>query len=110
MIVRHTQPDAGTHGLTPGRMYAVIGIEADDYRVLNDLGEPVLYSTDAFEVIDAREPADWISKAGDGGERYAYPPALSRPGFFEDYFDREPAAVATFWQRVNEQLNTAAAG
>ena len=110
MIVRHTKPGPDTHGLTPGRDYAVIGIEADDYRLLNDLGEPTLFPPNAFDIIDSREPADWISELGDDGERYAYPVPLNRVGFFEDYFDHDPAAIATFWQRVNQQMNLADAG
>lgn len=110
MIVRHTQPGPEAHGLTSSRMYAVIGIEADHYRILNDFGEPTLFPPEAFEIIDPREPADWLTTLGDEGERYAYPVPLNRPGFFEDYFDRDPATVAAFWQRVNQQLNTAAAG
>ena len=110
MIVRHTQPGPDTHGLTPGRDYAVIGIEADDYRILNDLGEPSLFPPEAFTVVDPREPADWISTMGPDGERYAYPDPLNRPGFFEDYFDQDSATIAAFWQRVNQQMNLADAG
>ena len=34
---------------------------------------------------------------GDEGERYAYPPPLNAVGFFEDFFDAKPKAVATLW-------------
>ena len=40
-----------------------------------------------FEIADSREPKDWISGYGDDGERYAYPPPLNEPGFFEDFFE-----------------------
>ena len=55
-------------------------------------------------MVDATEPADWISAYGDDGERYAYPPALNQPGFFEDFFDARVEAVRTFWQIINRQL------
>jgi len=110
MIIRCLQTDDDSPGLTAGHAYTVIGIEAGDYRLLNDLGEPILYAPSGFEVIDAREPADWVSTTGDEGERYAYPPALAEPGFFEDYFNRRPEAVATFWQHVNQNLRMPLAG
>ncbi|MFN8422499.1 MAG: hypothetical protein U0470_03615 [Anaerolineae bacterium] len=95
--------------LTPDQPYVVIGIESDDYRLLNDQGRPYLYPADAFEVIDAREPNDWITEYGEDGERYAYPAPLNVPGFFEDYFDTKAKAVKTFWREVNTRLANAAA-
>jgi hypothetical protein len=35
--------------LTMGQQYSVIGIEADDYRLLNDAGRPYLYPAGAFQ-------------------------------------------------------------
>jgi len=93
--------------LTPGQPYVVIGIEGDEFRILNDAGRPYLYPPGEFTVIDAREPADWVTEAGDDGERYAYPPPLNHPGFFEDFFDDRPKAVKTFWRVVNQRLATA---
>ncbi len=78
--------------LTPGNVYRVIGIEGDMLRVIDDSGEPILFAPQAFDTIEAGEPADWISNRGDEGERYAYPPALGRPGFFEDWHDRDQQA------------------
>jgi len=85
----------------------VIGIEADDPRILNDQGRPDLYPASLFEVADSRETADWITEFGADGERYAYPPPLNACGFFEDFFDDEEEAVATFWRVVNQRLATA---
>jgi len=36
--------------LTPNQSYVVIGIEANDYRILNDYGRPYLYPKDLFEI------------------------------------------------------------
>jgi len=58
--------------------------------------------------LDAREPADWVSELGEDRERYAYPPPLNDCGFFEDYFDGRPEAVATFWRVMNRRLSAAA--
>ena len=90
--------------LTPGQPYVVIGLEGNDLRILNDAGRPYLYSPRPFEVLDSREPEDWVTDYGDDGERYAYPAPLNQPGFFEDFFDERPKAVKTFWRVVNERL------
>jgi hypothetical protein len=82
--------------LTVGNVYRVIGVSGSDLRIMSDEGLPFLYPRDAFELVDEREPADWVVKVGDSGERYMYPPELARPGFFEDYFDDDPKAVAAF--------------
>ena len=79
--------------LTPGNVYRVIGIEADDFRIMNDVGQPYLYPHRLFRVVDASRNPDWQRTVGTEGEEYAYPRALAAPGFFEDYFDRSPAAV-----------------
>jgi hypothetical protein len=90
--------------LTLDQPYVVIGIEADEYRILNDQGRPYLYPPELFTVVDAREPADWVNEYGEEGERYAYPPQLQFAGFFEDFFDNQREAVTTFWQVVNQRL------
>jgi hypothetical protein len=107
MIVHLRQPNIEYPDLIAGQNYVVIGVEADDFRILNDHGRPFLYARDLFIVVDAREPNDWVVEVGDDGERYAYPPPLNACGFFEDYFDARPEAVSTFWQVVNQRLATA---
>lgn len=94
--------------LTPDQPYVVLGIEADDLRLLNDQGRPYLYPRELFILVDAREPEDWVSEVGEDNERYAYPPLLNDSGFFEDYFDGDPEAVATFWRVMNRRLSAAA--
>lgn len=100
--------DAPYEDLTPGREYYVVGIEADDFRVIDDLGQPFLYSPEFFEVIDSRLPDEWQIDVGEDGERYAYPEELNGVGFFEDFFDRDTDAVRVFWQVMNRQLSKAA--
>ncbi len=90
--------------LTPGLSYVVIGIEANYYRILNDQGRPFLYPSRLFKILDAYKPDDWVTERGDEGERYAYPPPMNAVGFFEDFFDEKPKAVATFWRTVNQRL------
>jgi hypothetical protein len=104
MIVKLKKKNARYRDLTFGQPYVVIGIEADDLRILNDVGRPFLYPPDLFSFIDPKEPGDWITEFGDDGERYSYPIALNKSGFFEDFFDEKAKAVVTFWRVVNQRL------
>lgn len=104
MIVRLRRKNPRYPDLTPSQSYVVIGIEADDLRILNDAGRPYLYPARLFAVVDSRESSDWVTDYGEDGERYAYPPPLNKPGFFEDFFDQKPRAVGTFWRVVNQRL------
>ncbi len=104
MIVRLRKPNPGYPDLSFDQPYVVIGIEADDLRLLNDHGRPFLYHRELFEVVDASEPSDWISEVGDEGERYAYPPALNKVGLFEDFFDGDYQTIGIFWRTLNERL------
>lgn len=108
MTVKLRRKIARYPDLTPAQLYVVIGIEGDDLRLLNDAGRPYLYPLRLFNVCDENEPADWASELGEDGERYAYPPPLNAPGFFEDFFDNKPEAVKMFWRVVNERLATVA--
>jgi hypothetical protein len=86
--------------LTIGREYVVLGIEGDDYRLLDDIGEPILFDPSCFEVVDLQEPAFWLSQFGDQGERYAYPPGWGAPGFFEAWHDREAVVRRVFAEQL----------
>lgn len=99
-----SNPQSDIQDLTVGQFYLVIGIEADDFRIINDEGRPYLYPADWFKLVDSDEPAEWMSEYGDDGERYAYPPELNAPGFFEDFFQNKPEAVRVFWQVINSKL------
>lgn len=90
-------PEAGQYAdFTFGKAYEVIGIEADDFRLVNDQGNPYLYPRELFVIVDSREPVEWVTECGAEGERYSYPKELSAAGFFEDYFEGDEKARATF--------------
>ncbi len=108
MIVKLKTFNSEYTDLSPFHWYVVIGVEADDLRILNDQGRPYLYPQSLFAVVDANEPADWITDFGAEGERYAYPAEMNAPGFFEDFFDAHSDAVATFWRIINQRLSVAA--
>ena len=108
MIVKLKEENSDYPDLTPDQPYFVIGIEADDYRILNDYGKPYLYPPQLFEVIDSHEPSIWITEYGDDDERYSYPAVLNEVGFFEDFFDGKDEALSGFWHVVNKHLSEAA--
>ena len=102
MIVKLRRKYARYPDLTPDLSYVVIGIEADDFRILNDQGRAYLYPSRLFKIIDPAKPRDWVTQRGEQGEWYAYPLPLNGCGFFEDFFGAKPKAVATFWRIVNQ--------
>jgi hypothetical protein len=95
-------PD-GSHywDLTGGDTYEVLGIECDLYRILDDQNEPILFHPICFEVIDSKQPENWISSVKDGA-RYAYPPGWGVPGFFEAWHQRHPLVRRIFWQGLEQ--------
>jgi hypothetical protein len=54
MIVKLKERMSDYPDLSPGEPYFVIGIEADDFRLLNDYGKPYLYPSHLFEIVDSR--------------------------------------------------------
>jgi len=88
--------------LTIGNRYRVIGIEADNFRIMSDEGLPYVYDKELFIVVDPSEPKEWVTEYGEDGERYSYAPELMKVGFFEDYFDgkvKERAILKMYLQK-----------
>ncbi len=108
MIVKLKATVSQYGDLSEGQLYFVIGIEADDYRIINDSGKPYLYPANIFTVSDSGEPQDWVTNYGEDGERYSYPSQLNDPGFFEDVFDHKPEQTSIFWHNVSQRLAEAA--
>ena len=108
MIIKLKEKISDYKDLTQDQSYFVIGIEADDYRILNDHGKPYLYPSHLFHILNADEPDEWITEYGEDGERYSYSYDLNKIGFFEDYFDGKASAVSKFWQNINQKLSSAA--
>ena len=100
-LTRRNDPNGAIYeSLTVGREYEVLGIGADWFRLLDDQAEPLLFNPACFRVIDAAEPANWVSLIEDGC-RYAGPAEWARPGFFEDWHDGVPEVKAMFWQQLS---------
>lgn len=84
------------HNLSNKSVYEVVGIEADDYRIIDDHNDPFLFERKRFKVVDKKEPSFWINEYGQDNERYSYPKEWNRVGFFEDYFDGKRDAILKF--------------
>jgi hypothetical protein len=86
--------------LTPGQAYSVIGIEADDYRLLNNAGRPFLYPASPH-----RSPAQQINRAGlwrgaMSAERFAEQLYWTRPRPHQVGAEALGAAFSTFWRAI----------
>lgn len=95
IIHDHVVDELDNEKLTIGKIYDVIGLEGEYYRIINDSNEPILYTKELFEIIDSNIPADWIETKFDD-EIFVEPIETSKPGFYEDFFDDEPNAVQIY--------------
>lgn len=104
MKVRYEHPKPGHdwRSLTLGKEYLVIGLNDEDYRVVNDFNEPILYPKECFEITDSRVPEDWRRDDHADGEYRINPIEVAKPGFYEKFFDDVPEAQEVF-RRVLER-------
>jgi len=98
-------PDGRSASLSVGEAYEVLGIEGGFYRLIDDLGDPVLFEPELFELLDDTRPSGWVSEIIEGDE-YAGPPEFTAPGFWEDFHDHEPRARAVYARYLNRHLDT----
>ena len=54
--------------------------------MINDVGEPILYPKELFDVIDRLIPPNWQFREFAEGEYFLDPVATGRPGFYEEFF------------------------
>lgn len=90
--------------ISTDKEYYVIGIEADDFRILSDEGIPYLYPHNLFTIVDESECSDWQTEYDADGARYSYSPELGSVGFFEDYFDGNEEAVKIFNEYLKKRF------
>jgi hypothetical protein len=96
-------------GITSGEEYYVIAINHEEYRVVDDGGEPILYPKELFEVIDSSLPSGWqFEEYSDGGYQLE-PTKTAAPGFYEDFFgsDGDRAAQAHAQEAMRDVLQGA---
>lgn len=83
-----------------GKTYLCVGIEYGGYRIVNDDGEPVLYSKKWFGKIE-HYPPNWVKTQYNDGQYYIYPPELQERYFFEKWFDRDPVILRRFGDYID---------
>jgi len=57
---------------------------------------PALFEPEMFEVVSSAIPNVWVITSPKSGWLSLAPEAWSRPGFWEEFYDREPSAMACF--------------
>lgn len=82
--------------LTPNTVYWVVGFDDENYRIIDDNNEPILYPKYLFEVIDNSQTDDWVKVSYDDGEYFVDPPELSDTYFYEKYFDGDKESREIF--------------
>ncbi|WP_405805460.1 hypothetical protein [Streptomyces sp. NBC_01187] len=88
-----------------GEEYPVLEVLADRAVVLfrlpdrpgstDPIDTPGLWDAAMFEVVSDRMPSCWVAELDEGRLTLA-PREWQRPGFWEDYFDHVPTAVAEY--------------
>ena len=88
--------------LTIGREYRVLSVIAQPgkrtlLRLIDDEGgRPSLWDARMFKTTTTRIPHIWGIRIDDDGILTLAPPDWQRDGFWEDYFEDDPRAVAEF--------------
>jgi hypothetical protein len=94
--------DLGEHSSTltsyawPHPIYDIYSVS-----ILSDVGEPYLYSSENFEIIE-KGGEDWITESHDGKD-YSYPSEFG-DYFFEEYFETYDLKKRTMIRRYLEKL------
>lgn len=97
---RHAYPR-----LWPPNSYLVIELDADYYTIIGDDGDPGLYNTKAFTIVDHHHPSDWVQHVGDEGQIAYIAEALQEPAhFWERFHDRDQEAVQKFRAYIERVL------
>ena len=73
--------------ISQDRLYVVVTLVCDDYRVVDDKGEPVLIPSTLFALIDPSVPSSWTVVDERPDWYWCGPPEVSVPGFFERWHD-----------------------
>ncbi|MET9793710.1 hypothetical protein [Streptomyces canus] len=95
-----------------GEEYPVLEVSAARLHVLfrlpdrsarqDEIDSPGLWDAAMFEIVSDRMPTCWVTALNDGRLTLA-PQEWQRPGFWEDFFDHLPDAVAEY-DRLKAQI------
>lgn len=92
---------SGEGGLTVGKTYVVLSVhtatgKSTEYRLISDDGRHALFDSAQFRTVNSEIPSSWVTMDGGTGMLEQGPEKWARPGFWEDYYDGVPKAVAEF--------------
>ena len=88
--------------LTVDKEYRVLSIYMQDtlpikFQIIgNDWATPAYHNANQFEIITTFIPSDWIVDFETGSYFKIAPKEWCKPGFWEDYYDGMPEALALF--------------
>ena len=94
--------------LTIGKTYLVLSVHAFVGRDLmlrligDDPNGPILVNARQFETTCIQMPSNWRAIIDDKGNFQLTPEPWSKPGFWESYFNGEPAAEQLFIQELRK--------
>ncbi len=100
------QSAVDSHWVTIGSDYVVLTIDVfpDEHgsvRILTNWDEgPGVFDPSMFVTVDPSLPPNFACVIREGGDIELGPAAWLRPGFWEDYFDDEPRAVAEYGREL----------
>lgn len=96
---------------TVGKTYVVLAISMTPdqpvrFRLIgDDAGTPVLFDSRMFELVSDEIPSSWrVDLVADGFVEMA-PSSWLRQGFWDDYFDVDPAARREFEAEATAMLS-----
>jgi hypothetical protein len=88
-----------------GGVYHVLSIwiepEHSGLRLVGEQLPPGLFAPEMFEVVSSVIPSTWGHHFAKPGCLELGPEAWARPGFWEEFYDRKPAAVGCFEHERN---------
>jgi hypothetical protein len=83
-----------------GNVYHVLSISISPSQtrlcLIGDEPTPALFELDMFEIVSSTIPSVWVITSPKSGWFSLAPEPWSRPGFWEEFYDREPEAMACF--------------
>jgi hypothetical protein len=95
------RPAPGSPWLTVGHEYVVLEVVAEPagrvlFRLTCDTGEPAVFDSRMFRSTSSILPSTWTAELAPSGVLTLAPAEWQQDGFWEAYFNRDPAAAAAF--------------
>lgn len=70
------------------KLYVVVTVFLEDFRIVNDKGEPIVVPRSRFEVLDDWTPEEWVAEVDESdGWLWRGPPEFAVRCFFERWHD-----------------------